>query len=279
MVGLLVLWRHRGGQAGLILLALLVLAALLAPLLTPYGPTEQLRGQELLGPSWAHPFGTDFLGRDVYTRTLYGARVSLFAGALSVLLGALLGTAMGIVGGYVGGWLDNVLMRISDAISAFPAILLGAAVVAVLGPGFLQVAIAIAIAQSPQFARLARAIALVEARREYVEAAESMGASRLRVMTRHLIPNAMGPLAVQCSLSVGVAILLEAGLSFLGLGVQPPTPSWGQMLADALRFVEIIPAYAVFPGLALTLVLVGINLIADAMRDQADPRFVVGTKA
>lgn len=269
---------HRGAQVGFVLLGLLVLAAIFAPWLTPYGPAQQIRGAELLGPSLAHPFGTDFLGRDIYTRTLYGARISLFAGALSVLLGALLGTAMGILAGYVGGWVDHVLMRITDAVSAFPAILLGAAVVAVLGPGFLQVAIAIAIAQSPQFARLARAIALVEARREYVEAAESMGASRMRVMVRHLLPNAMGPLAVQCSLSVGVAILLEAGLSFLGLGVQPPTPSWGQMLADALRFVEIIPAYAVFPGLALTIVLVGVNLIADALRDQVDPSFVGRTK-
>lgn len=269
------LWRHRGGRVGLVLLALVIAAAVFAPLLSPYGPNEQIRGHEMLGMSREHPFGTDFLGRDIYTRTLFGARVSLFAGALSVVLGAMLGTFMGITAGYLGGWTDSAMMRMTDAISAFPAILLGAAVVAILGPGFVQVAIAIAIAQSPLFARLARAIAMVEKRQEYVEAAESMGAKSGRIMLRHILPNAMGPLVVQASLSVGIAILLEAGLSFLGLGVQPPTPSWGQMLADALRFVDIIPAYAVFPGLALTIVLVGINLVADAMRDQLDPTKVV----
>jgi peptide/nickel transport system permease protein len=265
------LWRHNGGRVGLILLGFMILTAVFAPLLSPYGPNEQIRGHELLGLSFEHPFGTDFLGRDIYTRTLFAARVSLFAGALAVVLGAVLGTFMGITAGYLGGWTDSVMMRISDAISAFPAILLGAAIVAILGPGFVQVAIAIAIAQSPLFARLARAIALVERRQEYVEAAESMGARSGRIMLRHILPNAMGPIVVQASLSVGIAILLEAGLSFLGLGVQPPTPSWGQMLADSLRFIDIIPAYAIFPGLALTIVLAGINLIADAMRDRLDP--------
>lgn len=270
------LWRHRGGRVGLILLTLVILVAAFAPLLTPYGPNEQIRGASLSGMSWAHPFGTDLLGRDIYTRTLYGARVSLFAGALSVVLGAFLGIFMGITAGFLGGWTDSVMMRLSDAISAFPAILLGAAVVAILGPGFVQVAIAIAIAQSPLFARLARALAMIEARQEYVEAAASMGASNGRIMLRHILPNAMGPLVVQASLSVGIAILLEAGLSFLGLGVQPPTPSWGQMLADSLRFIDIAPAYAIFPGLALTLVVVGINLLADAMRDRLDPNHVTG---
>ena len=271
------LWRHRGGRIGLILMTAVILASAAAPLLTPYEPNEQIRGAMLLGMSWEHPFGTDFLGRDIYTRTLYGSRVSLIAGALAVVLGAVLGTFMGIAAGYLGGKTDALMMRLSDAISAFPAILLGAAVVAVLGPGFLQVAIAIAIAQSPLFARLARAIALIERRQEYVEAAESMGAGAGWILWRHILPNAMGPLIVQASLSVGIAILLEAGLSFLGLGVQPPTPSWGQMLADALRFIDIIPAYAIFPGLALTIVLVAINLIADASRDLLDPQHVART--
>lgn len=269
------LWQHRGGRVGLILISIVILCSVFAPLLTSYGPTEQIRGNELLGMSWAHPFGTDFLGRDIYTRTLYGSRVSLIAGALAVVLGATLGTFMGITAGYLGGWTDAVMMRISDAISAFPAILLAAAVVAVLGPGFIQVAIAIAIAQSPLFARLARAIALSEREQEYVEAAQSMGSRSGRIMMRHILPNAMGPLIIQASLSVGIAILLEAGLSFLGLGVQPPTPSWGQMLSDALRFIDIIPAYAVFPGIALTVVLIAINLLADALRDRLDPQHTV----
>ena len=269
------LWRHRGGRVGLILLGTVITLSILAPLLTQYGPNEQLRGQQLLGMSWKHPFGTDFLGRDIYTRTLFGSRVSLIAGALAVLLGAVAGTFMGITAGFLGGWVDAFMMRLSDAISAFPAILLGAAVVAVLGPGFIQVSIAIAIAQAPLFARLSRAIAMIERQQEYVEAAESMGARPQRIMLKHILPNAMGPIVVQASLSVGIAILLEAGLSFLGLGVQPPTPSWGQMLADSLRFIDIIPAYAIFPGLALTVVLIGVNLVSDAMRDQYDPSHVI----
>lgn len=275
MDGLRSLWRHRGGRIGLILLAVVILASICAPLLTPYGPNEQIRGGQLQGMSWEHPFGTDYLGRDIYTRTLYGSRVSLIAGALAVLLGAVMGTFMGITAGFMGGWTDVVMMRLSDAISAFPSILLGAAVVAVLGPGFIQVAIAIAISQAPLFARLTRAIAMVERGQEYVEAAQSMGARSGRIMLRHILPNALGPVAVQASLSVGIAILLEAGLSFLGLGVQPPTPSWGQMLADALRFIDFIPAYAIFPGLALTVVLVGVNLVADALRDQFDPAHIM----
>lgn len=275
MDGIKSLWRHRGGRIGLILLAVVILASICAPLLTPYGPNEQIRGGQLQGMSWEHPFGTDYLGRDIYTRTLYGSRISLIAGALAVLLGAVMGTFMGITAGFMGGWTDVVMMRLSDAISAFPSILLGAAVVAVMGPGFIQVAIAIAISQAPLFARLTRAIAMVERGQEYVEAAQSMGARSGRIMLRHILPNALGPVAVQASLSVGIAILLEAGLSFLGLGVQPPTPSWGQMLADALRFIDFIPAYAIFPGLALTAVLVGVNLVADALRDQFDPAHIM----
>lgn len=264
------IWQHRGGRIGLVMIWLIILMAIFAPLIAPYGPNEQISGDELMGMSGKHLFGTDFLGRDVFSRVVFGARVSLVAGALAVVLGAVLGTFMGISAGYLGGWVDTVMMRLSDAISAFPAILLGGAVVAVLGPGFVQVAIAIAIAQSPLFARLARAIAMQEARFEYVEAAESMGASKARIMLKHILPNSLGPLLVQASLSVGIAILLEAGLSFLGLGVRPPAPSWGQMLADALRFIEIVPAYAIFPGLALTVVLLSVNLISDALRDQLD---------
>lgn len=266
------LWRHRGGRIGLVLLAFIISVAIFAPLIAPYDPNEQIRGAMLQGPSAEFWFGTDFLGRDIFSRTVYGARISLVAGALSVVLGAMLGVFMGITSGYLGGWYDAAMMRLSDSISAFPAILLGAAIVAVLGPGFIQAAIAIAIAQAPLFARLARALAMSEARLEYIEAAESMGASKFSIMLTHILPNAAGPLAVQASLSVGTAILLEAGLSFLGLGVQPPTPSWGQMLSDALRFLDFIPAYALFPGLALTIALAGVNFLADALRDYVDPQ-------
>ena len=265
------LWHHRGGRIGLICVSVMLLVAIFAPFIAPYGPNEQFSGKELLGMSAEHWFGTDLLGRDILSRTIYASRVSLSAGALAVMLGAIIGTLMGLVAGTLGGWTDSVLMRITDSISAFPAILLGAAVVAILGPGFLQVAIAIAIAQSPLFARLARAIAMSEARLEYIEAAESMGAGKTRIIFRHILPNSAGPLLVQTSLSVGIAILLESSLSFLGLGVQPPNPSWGQMLSDSLRFLDFIPAYAILPGVALTIVLVGINLVADALRDKIDP--------
>ncbi|OWU71387.1 hypothetical protein ATO2_02525 [Roseovarius sp. 22II1-1F6A] len=266
------MWHHRGGRIGLICLTFMVSVAVFAPVLAPYGPNEQLSGSELMGMSAEHWFGTDLLGRDILSRTIYASRVSLTAGALAVLLGAVIGTFIGLVAGTLGGWADSSLMRLSDSISAFPAILLGAAIVAILGPGFLQVAVAIAIAQSPLFARLARAIAMSEARLEYIEAAESMGASKARIIFRHILPNAAGPLVVQASLSVGIAILMESGLSFLGLGVQPPTPSWGQMLSDSLRFLDFVPVYAVVPGAALTIVLVGINLVADALRDKLDPQ-------
>lgn len=266
------LWHHRSGRIGLILVVFMILVAVFASMIAPYGPNDQVSGDELLGMSAKHWFGTDFLGRDILSRTIYASRVSLTAGALAVLLGAVLGVSMGLAAGALGGWADSALMRTSDSISAFPAILMGAAVVAILGPGFVQVAVAIAIAQSPIFARLTRAIAMSEARLEYIEAAESMGAGKLRIMFRHILPNAAGPLVVQVSLSVGIAILMESGLSFLGLGVQPPTPSWGQMLSDSLRFLDFIPSYAIFPGLALTIVLVGVNFVADALRDKIDPQ-------
>jgi len=266
------LWHHPTGRIGVVLVGVMVLVAVFAPWIAPYDPNRQFSGMELSGMSMAHWCGTDFLGRDILSRTIFAARISLTAGALAVILGAFLGILMGLLAGALGGWTDTAMMRVSDSISAFPAILLGAAVVAVEGPGFIQVAIAIAIAQSPLFARLSRAIALSEARLEYVDAAESMGATKARIMFFHILPNSAGPLLVQASLSVGIAILMESGLSFLGLGVQPPTPSWGQMLSDSLRFIDFVPAYAIFPGLALTIVLVGVNFVADALRDKIDPQ-------
>lgn len=224
-----------------------------------------------MGMSAEHWFGTDLLGRDILSRTIYASRVSLTAGALAVLLGAVIGTFIGLVAGTLGGWADSSLMRLSDSISAFPAILLGAAIVAILGPGFLQVAVAIAIAQSPLFARLARAIAMSEARLEYIEAAESMGASKARIIFRHILPNAAGPLVVQASLSVGIAILMESGLSFLGLGVQPPTPSWGLMISEGKEMLLFEPWLITIPGVALFLLVLSINMLGDGIRDVTAP--------
>ena len=215
-----------------------------------------------------HWFGTDFLGRDILSRTIHASRVSLMAGALAVFLGAVLGTLMGLVAGTLGGAADSVIMRISDSIAAFPAILLGAAVVAVIGPGFVQVAIAIAIARAAVRPARPRHRHVGGPSRIHRGGREHGGADR--IIFRHILPNAAGPLVVQASISVGIAILMESGLSFLGLGVQPPTPSWGQMLSDSLRFLDFIPAYAIFPA-ALTIVLVGVNL-ADALRDMIDPQ-------
>jgi ABC-type dipeptide/oligopeptide/nickel transport system permease subunit len=240
-------------------------------LVAPFDPLVQHRESVLVPPGQRFLLGTDELGRDVLSRVIFGARASLVAGGLAVVLGAVIGISSGLVAGYRGGAVDTIIMRSHDALLAFPAILLGMAVVAVLGPGSLKVAIAIAIAQAPIFARLARSLALGEREKEYIEAATAMGASSKRVIFSHILPNSSGPLVIQTALSMSFAVLAEASLSFLGLGVQPPQPSWGQMLSDSLQFLRDAPWYGIFPGAALTLMLVGLNFTADGLRDALDP--------
>jgi peptide/nickel transport system permease protein len=250
----------------------MVVLTLLAPLLSPYPPDKTDFGALQKPPSLQHPFGTDELGRDILSRVLYGARVSLSAGIFSVALALGVGGLVGLVAGYYGGWVDNLLMRLVDAMLAFPFLVLAIALAAVLGPSLQNTMLAIAVVTLPVFARLVRGQVLAEHPREYVQAAMALGAGDLRVLLGHLLPNILGPLIVQVSLSTANAILAEATLSFLGLGVQPPMPSWGSMLNAARGYLAYAPWMAIFPGLAIFMVVLAFNLIGDGLRDALDPR-------
>jgi peptide/nickel transport system permease protein len=240
--------------------------------IAPYDPLEQDGRAELVGPSAAHPFGTDELGRDLLSRVIYGSRTSLMVGVLAVTLGSLIGVTSGLAAGYVGGWLDALIMRVLDVLLAFPAILIGIAIAAMLGPGATNAAIALAIVSVPQFSRITRASVLGEKERDYVQAARSIGVRNVSIAVRHILPNTVSPFLVQLSLSMGYAVLLEAGLSFLGLGTQPPDPSWGGMLNASRTYLRDAPYYAIFPGIALSVLLLGLNFLSDALRDALDPK-------
>lgn len=266
------LLRHPTGRIGCVLVGLIVAGAIFAPFIAPAGPLDQARGMELSGFSLAHPLGTDEFGRDIFSRVLYGARLSVGISLLAVLSGAVTGATLGIIAGYIGGAVDNVVARILDVLLAFPAILLGIGVAAIFGTGVKGIIIAIGVASVPDFARIARASALSERERDYVAAAHAIGASPGSIMRRHLLPNIVPPLLIQLSVALSFAVLLEAGLSFLGLGIQPPQPSWGGMLQVARTYLYQVPSYTVAVGLALSMLLIGFNFIADALRDILDPR-------
>lgn len=259
--------------AAALVLALVVLAALLGPVLAPYDPVGgvDIDGR-LTSPSPAHPFGTDELGRDVLSRVLVGARLSLLVAAASVLVALVAGVTIGLVAGFYGGAADAVAMRAMDTLFAFPAILLAIAILAVRGPGITNAIVAIAIVYTPIFARVTRAAVLRVREEVYIRAIRSLGAGDLRLLLRHVLPNALGPIIVQTSLSLAFALLTEAALSFLGLGVQPPTPSWGRMLIEARGFVTQAWWMGVFPGLAIFVTVLSCNLLGDALRDVLDPR-------
>lgn len=259
------------GAIGLALTLFMVLVAVFAPLVAPYDPFFQFQGQELQAPNARFLLGTDDIGRDILSRVIYGARLSLEVGAAAVVLGAVVGVLSGLLSGYFEGWIDGVTMRLWDSVLAFPPVLVGIVVAALLGPSTVNVAIALAIASIPQFARLTRASALVEKHKEYVTAARCLGASHSRIMVRHIFPNTISPLLVQLAIAMAFAVMLEAGLSFLGIGAQPPEASWGTMLNRARRFLNAAPWYGVFPGLALVILLLGLNSLADAARTALDP--------
>jgi len=264
--------RGQGGVIGFILVALLLLAAAFAPLLAPHAPLEQARDAILQPPGWPYPLGTDDVGRDVLARLLYGARLSLAVGLIVVTLALLAGGLLGLLAGFSDGLLDAAIMRLMDVLLALPTLLLAVAIVAVLGPGLEHAMLAVAIVQLPAFVRLTRAAVRAERRREYVPAARMVGAGRLRLMFRTVLPNCMAPLIVQASLAFSTAILDTAALGFLGLGAQPPTPEWGTMLADALQFVQSAWWVVTFPGIAILLTVLGFNLIGDGLRDALDPK-------
>ncbi|MGE5509060.1 MAG: ABC transporter permease [Chitinophagales bacterium] len=264
--------RNPGALTGLCLVAGLVLLALLAGVLAPAPPNRQDWGQRLLPPSLAHPFGTDEFGRDLLSRTLHGGRVSLLAGFLPVVLGAVIGATLGLAAGYFGGWLDEGLMRAMDILLAFPSVFLALAIVGALGPGFGNAVVAVAIVSIPSYARIVRGEVLKLKREEFVEAARTLGARHLRIIVRHVLPNVLSPLIVQATLSVGFAILSTAGLSFLGLGVQPPTSDWGEMLSSGRKYLPEAWWLEVFPGLFIMAAVLGVNLLGDGLRDALDPK-------
>ena len=266
------LLRNRKGLLGLAVLLLLVVMALFAAPLSPHDPIKLHLQDQFAPPSSTYWFGTDELGRDILSRIVFGASISLQAGLLAVSLAAMVGIVTGLTAGYMGGWYDVIIMRFWDTLLAFPAIFLAIGIVSILGPGRNNAIIAVAIINMPAFARLVRATTLAATGMEFVEAARSMGASNLRIMFKTIFPNCVAPLMVQMAIAAPAAITIEASLSFLGLGSQPPDPSWGNMLAGAQAYLYRAPWYGVFPGVAITLVVIGMNYFADGLQDAIDPR-------
>ncbi len=257
---------------GLAVLAVLLLAAASGDRLAPYDPNTVQIAERLQGPSGRHWFGTDELGRDVLSRVLVAARTSVQVGLVAVGIALVAGVLLGLVAGFYGRWVDDVVMRAMDVLFAFPAVLLAIAILAVLGPGVTNAMIAIGVVYTPIFARITRAQVLSVREEVYVRAARSLGASDLRLLAGHVLPNVLAPIIVQTSLSLAFAILSEAALSFLGLGVQPPDPSWGRMLLEGRGFVQQAWWMGVFPGLAIFATVLSFNLVGDALRDALDPR-------
>jgi peptide/nickel transport system permease protein len=258
--------------AGLVILLVCVLAALLAPAISPYDPLEQNISQSLRPPSASHPFGTDKLGRDVFSRILYGARLSLIVGLAVVAAAALLGTAVGLLAGYLGGWADEAMMRVTDIFFAFPGLILAMAIAGALGPSLRNALIAIIVVTWPVYARLVRGQTLALKEREFIQAAHALGVPQSRIIARHLLPNTFSPLLVQASFDLGAAILSVAGLSFIGFGAQPPTPEWGVMVSEGRNYMATQWWLATFPALAILLIVLSFNLLGDGLRDLLDPR-------
>lgn len=269
-------WRksfaHRSLVIGLVLTVGLLLTALTSLFYTPYDPLAMNIADRLQRPAAAHWFGTDHYGRDLLSRIMRGATVSMTVGIISVGIGLVVGVVLGVIAGYAGRWADEVLMRGMDALYGFPAILLALLITSVFGPGLFTSMMAIGIVNVPVFARLLRANLLVLRERDFVAAARALGATEGEVVWRHFLPNAVSPLLVQATISFPNAILAEAGLSYLGLGMQPPHPSWGSMLKEAQPFLRLAPTYAIFPGAAIALAVLGCNLLGDGLRDVLDPK-------
>ncbi|HEX9897987.1 MAG TPA: ABC transporter permease [Candidatus Methylomirabilis sp.] len=266
------LCRNRAAIAGAGIVAVFVFLAVLAPILVPFNPVQGNLNDRLQPPGATHWLGTDELGRDLLSRILYGARVSLQIQVVAVVLALIVGLALGSVGGYLGGHVDNVIMRAMDVLLAFPGIFLALGIIAALGPGLLNLMLAAGISSVPQFARIVRASILSLKEREFVEAALALGSGSNRIMFRHLLPNCMAPIIVQSTLRMATVLLTASGLSFLGLGVQPPTPEWGAMLSNARSYLIVAPHVATIPGVAIMIVVIGFNLFGDGLRDTLDPR-------
>jgi len=263
--------RHRLAVAGLGLILVLILFALAAPRVAPHDPIRQDLPRALAGPSAGFPLGTDEFGRCILSRILYGARLSLLVGVIATAIGAAVGILSGLAAGYFPR-LDAPIMRVMDVLLAFPSILLAIAVVAALGPSLVNVMIAVGVRSIPSYARLARSMVLSLKELEFVQGATALGASHPRVLFRHILPNSVSPLLVFSSMQIATAILLAAILSFLGLGVQPPTPEWGKMVSDGRAYLMEAPHVSLFPGLAIFVAVMGFNCLGDGLRDALDPR-------
>jgi peptide/nickel transport system permease protein len=264
--------RRKGAVAGLIVLGLFVLLAIFAPLIAPYDPAAQSWTAVRKAPTALHWFGTDEVGRDVFTRVIYGARASLLAGVISVTIALTVGVPLGLVAGYLGGWIDGLISRMTDAMLSCPFLILAIALAAFLGPSLGNAMIAIGVTTTPIFVRLTRGQVMAVKVEDYVEAARAIGNPRWRIALFHILPNILPALLVQGTLSIAAAIIAEAALSFLGLGQQPPAPSWGSMLNSAQRFLTNAPWMAIWPGLAIFLTVLSFNLIGDGLRDALDPK-------
>lgn len=264
--------RNRPALAGAAIVALFFAVAAAAPLVAPYDPIEGKLGERLLAPGATHWLGTDELGRDLLSRVIYGARISLQIQIVAVGIALLVGVFLGVLAGFYGGRLDNVVMRCMDVLLAFPGIFLALAIIAALGTGLGNLMLAAGIYSIPQFARIVRGSVLSLKEREFVEAARALGGGSGRMILRHLLPNSMAPIIVQTTLRMATVLLTASGLSFLGLGVQPPTPEWGAMLSNARSYLIVAPHAATIPGLAIMVVVVGFNLFGDGLRDSLDPR-------
>jgi peptide/nickel transport system permease protein len=265
--------RDRKALFGVVVLSLFLIAAIFGPWIAPYDPNA-MAFDMMLPPSWAHPLGTDDLGRDLLSRIIIGTQVSLFVGFVTVAIALVAGVTLGVLAGYFGGWLDHIIMRYIDLQWAFPNFIIAVYLVAVFGTGLSNLIVAISLAFLDDFARIARGMVLSIKEEQYVAAARTVGVSHFRIMWRHILPNAVAPIIVQATVSVSYAILAEAGLSFLGLGVEPTTPTWGLILSDARSFISRDWGLGIYPGLAIMLTVLSINFIGDALRDFLDVREV-----
>ena len=264
--------RNRLAIGGTFILLVFIFMAIFANFITPYKPLSQNWAEVQRPPSFEHPFGTDELGRDMLTRIIFGARISMTIGIISVSIGLFFGGMIGVIAGYFGGLSDNILMRLMDIMLAIPYVLLAIAIVAVLGPGLWNTMIAIGVVTIPRFARIARSSVLEVSTMDYVEAVKAVGAGHRRILVHHILVNSLSPLIVQSTLTLASAILNAAALGFLGLGAQPPTPEWGAMLSDGRKLLMVSPWIVTFPGIAIMLSVLGFNMLGDGLRDALDPK-------
>jgi peptide/nickel transport system permease protein len=266
------LWKNKSFKVGFPLVTFFVLLGIFAPILATHNPIKGNLSEALQPPSSDHWFGTDQLGRDIYSRVIYGSRISLIVATTGILLAVIAGVLYGSISGYIGGYVDETLMRIVDILLAFPDILLAILVAAIVGPGLFNVIIAIGTYNFPQFARIARGAVLAVKDQEYIEAAEAIGEPGASILFRYILPNSMYPIVVHGTLRTGASILTAAALSFLGLGVQPPTPEWGAMINEAMKYLDVAPQMWVFPGIFLIITVLGFNLMGDGLNDVLNPK-------